>query len=478
MLTELMHIQPFLQAYALAIGSILEAAVTVVDKDLKRLSGTGPFADRVGEHIAHGAFFQQVLQRGEPGVVSHVSGSDVCEGCPRRDSCEELANVAYPIFLDGQVKGLISIAAFTEQEKIRLLRDSYKLGEFLKYMSMLIESKISTERSRESLEQQLQEVIASDRYLVNSPFVSTDPELRRILDLVGKLSASSSTVLISGESGTGKEVLAKVIHEHSPRRDKLMISVNCGAIPESLMESELFGYDEGAFTGARRSGHVGKFELADNSTIFLDEISEMPYSSQVKLLRVLQEQVVERLGGKKPVPINVRVICATNKNLEELVEQKLFRQDLYYRLNVIPITMPPLRNRKSDIEPLVKYWLDYYNQQLHKNIKGIDDEVRRIFLKYSWPGNVRELRNIVEYLVNILDGPTIRAQDLPERFFMMLEPESGARTLAEMKKEYERQLLHRLLKKNPGGTDKERLAQQLGISRASLYRKLAEHNLQ
>ena len=475
---ELTHIQPFLQAYALAISSILEAAVTVVDKDLKRVSGTGPFADSVGEHIAQGAFFQQVLQRGEPGVVSHIREEDVCGDCLRRDSCKELANVAYPIFLDDQVKGLLSIVAFTEHEKSRLLRDRHKLGEFLKYMSMLIESKISTERSCESLEQQIQEVIAGDQYLVTSPFVSTDPEIRRILNLVGKLSTSSSTVLISGESGTGKEVLAKVIHDHSPRRDKLMISVNCGAIPESLMESELFGYDEGAFTGARRSGHVGKFELADNSTVFLDEVSEIPYSSQVKLLRVLQEQVVERLGGKKPVPINVRVICATNKKLEELVEQKLFRQDLYYRLNVIPITMPPLRRRKSDIEPLVKYWLEYYNKLLHKNIKGIDEEVRRIFLKYSWPGNVRELRNVVEYLVNILDGTAIRAQDLPEQFFMTLEPESGMRTLAEMKKEYERQLLGRLLKKKPGGMDKERLAQQLGISRASLYRKLAEHNLQ
>lgn len=478
MASELMRIQPFLQAYVLAISSILEAEVTVVDRGLVRVSGTGVFADRVGEQLTRASLFSRMLESDETGMVTHLRGDAPCDDCPRDADCEELVSFTYPVAMDGQTVGLISIIAFKEHEKDRLLRSSHKLGDFLKYMSMLIESKLMTERSCANLEQQIQEVIASRRKsLVNNPFVGDDPEIHRIIDLVGKLSESDSTVLISGESGTGKEVLAKVIHEHSPRRNKLMITVNCGAIPETLVESELFGYEEGAFTGARRSGHVGKFELANNSTIFLDEISELPYSSQVKLLRVLQEQKVERLGGKKVISIDTRIICASNKNLEELVQQKLFRQDLYYRLNVIPITMPPLRRRKADIIPLALYWIDYYNKQLQKDIKGVDSEARELFIQYGWPGNVRELRNVVEYLVNIIDSDMIRSHDLPDQFFMYTDQDSAGRTLEDMKNEYERHVLTRLMNKLPPDASKESLAQQLGISRATLYRKLAGYGL-
>ena len=189
--------------------------------------------------------------------------------------------------------------------------------------------------------------------------------------------------------------MVKMNHSLSSRREHLMISINCAAIPDNLVESELFGYEEGSFTGAKKNGSIGKFELADKSTIFLDEIGDMPLQVQTKLLRVLQEASVERIGGKKPIPIDIRVICATNRNIEKMVEEGTFREDLYYRLNIIPIELPPLRKRKEDIIPLVEYYIDYYNQKLSKNISGISSECKKALLGYRWSGNIRELKNKV-----------------------------------------------------------------------------------
>ncbi len=472
--SDLMLIQSFIQAYVLAVASIVEAEVTVVDSQLTRVGGTGLYADQSGTQIAHTSFFEQILKTGQPGLMHDIHESKACAACALRDECPELADLAYPIFLDGRVEGLISFVAFQKHEQERLLRNQHKLAEFLKYMSLLIESKIMTERSRANLEQQIRAVITTGRSVDNSRLIGDDPQIREILNLVDKISHSDSTVLISGESGTGKDVLAKMIHAAGPRGDKLMITVNCGAIPDNLVESELFGYEEGAFTGARRQGHVGKFELADNSTLFLDEVSEMPLSAQTKLLRVLQERAVERLGGKGSIPTNVRVICATNRNLEEMVARGDFREDLYYRLKVIPITMPPLRRRPGDIPLLCRHFITRYNQMLKKNIRGLDPEAERLFASYDWPGNVRELRNIIEYLANIVDEGHIRAEDLPEQFFARAAKDVSGRTLEAMLHEYEKHLLNRLLKQHPSKDD---LARQLGISRATLYRKLAAHRL-
>lgn len=478
-MTELMQIQPFIQAYVLAVSSILEAEVTVVDSELIRVGGTGSYLEQTGQKISHDSFFKRVLQTGKPGIIRDVKEEFTCHGCESRDTCKELANLAYPIFLEGNAVGIIAIIAFKESEREQLLQNYNKLEEFLKYMSVLIESKITTSRANIRLTQQIDEVISSQA-VRSGGFIGKSSGVLKVLGLVEKVAGSQSSILIQGESGTGKEVLAKVIHASSQRHNRLMISINCAAIPENLVESELFGYEEGAFTGAKKSGNMGKFELANHSTLFLDEIGDIPLAVQTKLLRVLQENMVERLGGKKPIPIDVRIICATNKNLEELVAQGLFREDLYYRINVIPIHLPPLRERREDIPLLVDAFIKHYNSVLKKNIQGIEADALTFLTNYDWPGNVRELKNIIEYLENMAEGPYITRfdlSDLPRYSVYSLGKSSAEKSLDEMLTEYERTLLEKLVRDAQTTEQKELIAQRLQISRATLYRKLSKYGL-
>lgn len=222
-----------------------------------------------------------------------------------------------------------------------------------------------------------------------------------------KAAESSSTILITGESGTGKEMFARAIHFHSSRGDRPFITINCAAIPEELLESELFGYEEGAFTGAKKGGKLGMFERANKGTIFLDEIGDMSIHLQAKLLRVLQEKEIQKVGGKSGVKVDVRIISATNKNLPELVENGMFREDLYYRLNVLPIELPSLKERKGDIPLLVDYMVKVYSKKLDKNISGVSEEVLNMLEEYNWPGNIRELQNVIEFCINMTSGNII-----------------------------------------------------------------------
>ena len=236
----------------------------------------------------------------------------------------------------------------------------------------------------------------------------------------------NSTVLITGESGTGKEMFAKAIHYASSRCDNPFIMVNCGAIPENLLESELFGYEKGAFTGASEKGKAGKFELADGGTIFLDEIGDMPLHLQVKILHVLQNMRFERVGGSKSMIVDVRVIAATNKNLEKLIDEGKFREDLYYRLSVIPLSIPPLRERREDIKMLMYHFLRKYNTFMNRKITGFSPAVEELYLNHDWPGNVRELENAVEYGTNMAFGDTIDIDEVPARRYP-LSAEANAR---------------------------------------------------
>ncbi len=244
--------------------------------------------------------------------------------------------------------------------------------------------------------------------------IGESPAIKRVLDLVKKVSHSDSTVLISGESGTGKEVVSKMIHFESLRADKPFIPINCGAIPEALLESELFGHEKGAFTGAINT-RQGRFELAQGGTLFLDEIGEMSYPLQVKMLRAIQEREFERVGGTKSIQVDVRILAATNMNLEEAVLEKRFRKDLFYRLNVIPITLPPLRDRKPDIPLLIAYFISKFNEKQQKMIEGVTDEARDLLMAYPWPGNIRELENIVERMIVFRDEGVITIEDVPEK---------------------------------------------------------------
>lgn len=315
-----------------------------------------------------------------------------------------------------------------------------------------------------------------DKQIFNSTLEEIKGESPIILSIkskVRKIANSTSTVLISGETGTGKGLLAKAIHYESIRANNPFITVNCACIPQSLFESELFGYEEGAFTGAKKGGKPGWFELAQNGTLFLDEIGEMPFPMQVKLLEVLQDFTIERIGGISTIPLNVRIIAATNKELEDLIKENKFREDLYYRLNVIPIHLPPLFERKEDINILAHEFLKKYNFKLNRNIHGFSNEVMEFFYNYSWPGNVRELENIVEYAANMTEG-IITLDDIPQKYLKIKRDNSPSIKSKVENIEYE--IIKAALDKH--GWDvkgKSAAAEELGIGLRTLYRKLKNY---
>ena len=304
-------------------------------------------------------------------------------------------------------------------------------------------------------------------------------EMRKVVSLAYRVAEVDSTVLILGESGVGKEVIASYVHHNSPRKDKPFIKVNCGAIPENLLESELFGYEKGAFTGASKEGKLGLFELANEGTLFLDEIGEMPLPLQVKLLRVLQENEFVRLGGSRPVKTNVRIISATNRNLEADMKKGLFREDLYYRLNVIPFYIPPLRARREDIIPLAVHFVEGFNRKYSRE-KQLSHETLEYIQNYSWPGNVRELRNIIERLIVISENNLIQPNHLPDIMTTANEPGPGVKAteimpLKEAVEMLERQLI--VMAKDKYGTTTN-IAKALGVDQSTISRKMKRMKLE
>lgn len=292
-----------------------------------------------------------------------------------------------------------------------------------------------------------------------------------------KIVNSSSSVLIRGESGTGKELFAKAIHETGIRKEENFISINCAAIPEELLESELFGHEAGSFTGASQGGKLGKFELANKGTIFLDEIGDMPLSLQAKLLKVIQNKSFYRIGGVEEISVDIRIISATNKNLEELLERNQFREDLFYRLNVIPLEIPPLRERKEDINLLIDYFIDKYNQKLNKNIKGITEEVKENLHNYQWPGNVRELENVIEYAINMETTDQIRSDNLPARIIGSNIDQNDF-NIDKKVDQLEKRLIIKALDTFGWDTEgKLKAAKKLGIGKTTLYNKINQYNI-
>ncbi|QNB46542.1 sigma-54-dependent Fis family transcriptional regulator [Thermanaerosceptrum fracticalcis] len=305
--------------------------------------------------------------------------------------------------------------------------------------------------------------------------------ITQIKDKARLVAASDSTILILGESGTGKELFARAIHSASFRADGPFVALNCGAIPESLLESELFGYDDGAFTGARRGGKAGRFELANGGTLFLDEVGDMPLHLQVKLLRVLEEKAIMRLGGTVSIPVDVRIITATNKDLEKMVQRGEFRQDLYYRFNVIPLFIPPLRNRREDISILMDYFRRKFNTLLGKNVTGFSAEAEQKLMNYYWPGNVRELENAIEYAINMEQSSIIQISSIPSHILVDFRGNTAGDsnyldipTMEEMEKE----LIVRALKRY-GNTaiGKKNAAKALSVGSATLYRKIKKYKI-
>ena len=303
--------------------------------------------------------------------------------------------------------------------------------------------------------------------------------IQKVFELIEKVADTSATVLVTGESGVGKELVARAIHYNSSKKDNPLVVVNCGAIPESLLESELFGYEKGAFTGAVNT-RFGRFELANGGSIFLDEIGDMSFNLQVKLLRVLQEKTFERIGGSKTIKVDLRIIAATNRKLEDLVAEGKFREDLYYRLNVVPIHIPPLRERKQDIPLLFSYFLERSNQINNAAIEGFSEDAMSILLDYDYPGNVRELQNLVERLVVLKKTGSIDVDDLPEKFYSskkepppQLDIEKGYETLVS---EFEKALILQALGETKGV--KSKAAQILSMNRTTLIEKMKRLGLE
>lgn len=309
--------------------------------------------------------------------------------------------------------------------------------------------------------------------------IGDSEEIKKVIDYAKTVSSSTSTVLIEGESGTGKELLAQAIHNYSDRRNNPFIAINCGAIPKNLIESELFGYENGAFTGARTGGHAGKFELSSGGTLFLDEIGEMPLDMQVNLLRVLQEGYVTRVGGDKVIPVDVRIIAATNENLREEVEKGRFREDLYYRLSVIPIKIPPLRERTGDLPILIRYFLRMKVKKLNKQLNGIRADIYLNMMNYNWPGNIRELENCIENIINLNGESTMVFKDNNKPSETSIEEVNDEKKL-QVKTVYTIEELEKteIIKAiNINNHNMTKVAKDLGITRATLYTKIKKYDI-
>ena len=331
-------------------------------------------------------------------------------------------------------------------------------------------------------------------YLIRKKIIGHDPKMDEIYRMINLASEADVNVLIQGESGTGKELVADAIHELSNRRNKPFVKVNCAALTETLLESELFGHVKGAFTGAYKD-KTGKFEQANGGTIFLDEIGEISQSLQVKLLRVIQEKTIEKVGDNKSVKVDMRIVAATNKDLRELIRKDVFREDLFYRINVFNIVMPPLRQRHLDVPVLVEHFIDHFNRDTYKNIKGVNRDTMKILMDYPWPGNIRELRNAIEHAFVLVKGSIIETGDLPDEIRKKVNRRLADETVRSKDQELSASVYYSdSFRKTPSGRlkiNKEQLtdvlelndwnqsktAQYLGISRVALWKKMKKFQL-
>lgn len=337
---------------------------------------------------------------------------------------------------------------------------------------------ILTFRNMKDIYNVVSKVSINNYQITFDEIIGKSKKLRIAKETAHKVADSNSTVLILGESGTGKELFARAIHYSSNRRDFPFIALNCAAIPESLLESELFGYEEGSFTGAVKGGKLGKFQLAEGGTIFLDEVGDMPLHLQTKLLRVLQEKTVEKIGSVKSIKLDVRIIAATNKKLEHQVKIKEFREDLYYRLSVIPIQIPSLRERTGDIKILLDYFLEQYNHKLNKKIKGFCKDVESMLLNYLWPGNIRELENVVEYAVNLEFSDYVVMDNIPQKIKLKCEQEKGEGSVKKLCDIEKKHIVDALSIYGNTYDGKIQVAKALGIGIATLYRKLSKYEIE
>ena len=572
--SELMQLQPTILRFTKMLSAVLKIDAEVVDADLVRIAGTGPYSKFFGKKLnTSSRIFRYIIETNEEKVVVKSRTDPLCEGCNNKSSCREMAFLGVPIMIEERCLGVISLVAFTEDSRERIKDNVQLFSDYVKHIAQIVVSQVVEKNSKnkgldevfthlienmdqgvlvldennrvkygnqpalnhlnikqdalydleikiQSLSLHNNEIKSHQQHIIsqgewqklivgqfyntqgqqlflmayhqpNSDFTLQDhgsllrtvigesPQMRQLKKMITRVASSPSSVLINGESGTGKEVIANAVHNLSDRSQSPFIAINCAAIPEQLLESELFGYVKGAFTGASNKGKNGLIQAANKGTLFLDEIGDMPMTLQAKLLRVLEEREVMPIGSNKAVPVDIRVISATNHNFQEMIATNKFREDLYYRLNVIPFQLPPLREREGDIALLTNYFLEYHTQKIGAAYPGISAEAMRRLNVYHWPGNVRELSNLIEYLVNIVpEGDQIDIDLLPPHFEQAPEASSPdvtynddySMSLEEMEKVRIEEAIYRL-------GNRKMVAEELGIGIATLYRKIKKYGL-
>ena len=584
---SLIEIEEHIKKYIKVITTVINVDVGVVDKNMKRVSGTSRYNDTVGERV-RGNVFKKTIETGETSIIENPRIHDLCQICADKELCKETLEIATPIYCNGEIEGVLGLLCFNEEQKNKILLDVESYLDFTKQIAEFIgmkfkeyrESLLQKERE-ETLNQLLNnmtkgvilsdvdgnitsinqigikklklsfnpegkkmKLISQNDYIMNEeifkliigkkeynvtgkkvPMVSfsqkkingfifddiqkisknivevsnqynritlddihgTSQSIQSLKEYIKTVANSNSTVLITGESGTGKELIARSLHSSGNRKDKPLVVINCSAIPDSLLESELFGYVKGAFTGADNNGHMGKFELANGGVIFLDEIGDMPLYLQAKILRVIQEKKIERIGSNKSIDLDIKIIAATNADLRQKIKEKKFREDLFYRLNVIPIQTCPLRERREDIEPIVKKLIEKYSVISGKKEIDIDEKAMKVLLDYDWPGNVRELENVIELIMNTCgEADRVTVSMLPENIKLSKNKNI---ILEEIKKEsfeiledefceIEKNYIIKGLEKYGNSTEgKKILCEKMNIGLTTLYRKLKKFNI-
>ena len=584
---SLIEIEEHIKKYIKVITTVINVDVGVVDKNMKRVSGTSRYNDTVGERV-RGNVFKKTIETGETSIIENPRTHDLCQICADKELCKETLEIATPIYCNGEIEGVLGLLCFNEEQKNKILLDVESYLDFTKQIAEFIgmkfkeyrESLLQKERE-ETLNQLLNnmtkgvilsdvdgnitsinqigikklklsfnpegkkmQLISQNDYIMNEeifkliigkkeynvtgkkvPMVSfsqkkingfifddiqkisknivevsnqynritlddihgTSQSIQSLKEYIKTVANSNSTVLITGESGTGKELIARLLHSSGNRKDKPLVVINCSAIPDSLLESELFGYVKGAFTGADNNGHMGKFELANGGVIFLDEIGDMPLYLQAKILRVIQEKKIERIGSNKSIDLDIKIIAATNADLRQKIKEKKFREDLFYRLNVIPIQTCPLRERREDIEPIVKKLIEKYSVISGKKEIDIDEKAMNVLLDYDWPGNVRELENVIELIMNTCgEADRVTVSMLPENIKLSKNKNI---ILEEIKKEsfeiledefceIEKNYIIKGLEKYGNSTEgKKILCDKMNIGLTTLYRKLKKFNI-
>ncbi|HUW58559.1 MAG TPA: sigma 54-interacting transcriptional regulator [Planctomycetota bacterium] len=433
---------------------------------------------RRGKYVLGEGVAGRVVQTGQPAVVPQISEEPLFldrTGARSKLRKKDISFICVPIKLGNEVIGALSADRLFE-ESVSFKEDVRVLSVIASMIAQAVRLRQTVQEERERLLQEnlrLQEEL-KDRFRPDN-IIGNSRAMQEVYDLIGRVRQGDTTVLLIGESGAGKELVAHAIHYNSLRAGKPFVKVNCAALPENILESELFGHEKGAFTGAH-TRRIGRFELAEDGSIFLDEVGDLTPAMQIRLLRVLQEREFERVGGTETIKVDVRVIAATNRNLEELIDGGLFRQDLYYRLNVFPIHIPPLRDRKTDILLLADYFVEAYSRKHHKAIKRISTPAIDMLMAYHWPGNVRELENCIERAVLMSNDDVIHGHHLPPTLQTAEASHTQSEgTLQQSLDNLEREMLMEALKSSRG--NRAKAARTLGLTERVMGLRIQKHGI-